>query len=55
MITNVDDHLIDSGDALIAAIRSHLPGSQATLTVKNSAGISRQIHVTLGTQQVATQ
>src|SRR5581483_1564196 len=52
MITRVDDRLIDSGDALIAAIRSHTPGAQATLTVKNSAGASRQVHVTLGTQQV---
>ena len=54
MITRVDDRLIDSGDALIAAIRSHTPGAQATLTVKTSAGASRQVHVTLGTQQVVT-
>jgi putative serine protease PepD len=55
MITKVDDRLIDSGDALIAAIRSHPPGSQATLTVKNSAGDTRQVQVTLGSQQVGAR
>jgi putative serine protease PepD len=55
MITKVDDRLIDSGDALIAAIRSHTPGSQATLTVKNSAGATRQVPVTLGSQEVGTR
>ena len=53
-ITKVDDRIIDSGDALIAAIRSHLPGSPATLTVTNSAGATRQVQVTLGTQEVGT-
>ncbi len=52
MITKVDDRLIDSGDALIAAIRSHAPGSQVTLTVKNAAGATRQVQVTLGSQVV---
>jgi putative serine protease PepD len=55
MITKVDDRLIDSGDALIAAIRSHPPGSQATLTVKNSTGDTRQVQVTLGSQQVGAR
>jgi putative serine protease PepD len=55
MITKVDDRLIDSGDALIAAIRSHPPGSQATLTVKNSAGDTRQVQVTLGSQEVGAR
>ncbi len=55
MITKVDDRLIDSGDALIAAIRSHPPGSQATLTIKNSAGDTRQVKVTLGSQEVGAR
>jgi putative serine protease PepD len=55
MITKVDDRLIDSGDALIAAIRSHPPGSQVTLTVKNSAGDTRQVRVTLGSQEVGAR
>jgi putative serine protease PepD len=52
MITKVDDRMINSGDALVAAIRSHAPGSQARITVKNPAGATRQIEVTLGSQQV---
>jgi putative serine protease PepD len=55
MITKVDDRLIDSGDALIAAIRSHPPGSQATLTIKNSAGDTHQVKVTLGSQEVGAR
>jgi putative serine protease PepD len=53
-ITKVDNRLIDNGDALIAAIRSHTPGSRATLTVNNSAGASRQVQVTLGSQETGT-
>jgi putative serine protease PepD len=52
MITKVDDRVINSGDALVAAIRSHAPGSQARITVKNPSGATRQVEVTLGSQQV---
>ncbi len=52
MIVKVDDRLIDSGDALIAAIRSHPPGSQVSLTVKNAAGATRQVRATLGSEEV---
>ncbi|MGH3887591.1 MAG: trypsin-like peptidase domain-containing protein [Pseudonocardiaceae bacterium] len=55
MITKVDDRVIDSGDALVAAVRSHDPGSQAMITVKNSAGATRQVQVTLGSQQVGAR
>jgi putative serine protease PepD len=55
MITKVSDRVIDSGDALVAAIRSYPPGSQITMTVKNSAGATRQVQVTLGSQQVGTR
>jgi len=55
MITRVGDQVIDSGDALIAAIRSYPPGSQVTMTIKNSAGTTRQVHATLGSQQVGTR
>jgi putative serine protease PepD len=54
-ITKVGDRLIDSGDALVAAIRSHAPGSQVTITVQNPAGATRQVQVTLGSQQVGTR
>jgi putative serine protease PepD len=52
LITKVNDRVIGSGDALVAAIRSHAPGSQVTVTVKNAAGATRQVQVTLGSQQV---
>ena len=55
MITKVDDRVIDSGDALVAAIRSHAPGSQITMTIKNSAGATRQVQATLRSQQVGTR
>jgi putative serine protease PepD len=55
MITKVGDRVIDSGDALIAAIRSLPPGSQASITVKDSAGATRQVQVTLGSQEVGTR
>ncbi|MBV9163863.1 MAG: trypsin-like peptidase domain-containing protein [Pseudonocardiales bacterium] len=55
MITKVGDRVIDSGDALVAAIRSYTPGSQITMTVKNSAGATRQVQLTLGSQQVGTR
>ena len=55
MITKVGDRVIDSGDALVAAIRSYSPGSQVTMTVKNSAGATRQVQVTLSSQQVGTR
>jgi putative serine protease PepD len=53
-ITKVDDRVIDSGDALVAAIRSYPPGSKVQLTVKNRAGTARQVDVALGSQQVGT-
>jgi putative serine protease PepD len=54
-ITKVDNRVIDSGDALVAAIRSHSPGSQVMITVKNSAGTARQVQAALGSQQVGTR
>ncbi|MGH3821954.1 MAG: trypsin-like peptidase domain-containing protein [Pseudonocardiaceae bacterium] len=50
-ITKVGDRLVDSGDALIAAIRSLPPGAQTSLTVKNTTGATRQVQVTLGSQE----
>jgi putative serine protease PepD len=52
VITKVNDRMIDSGDALIAAIRSQPPGSQVELTVNGPGGDPRQVQVTLGSQQV---
>jgi putative serine protease PepD len=55
MITKVGDQVIENGDALVAAVRSYAPGSQITVTVKNPGGSTRQVQVTLGSQQVGTR
>jgi putative serine protease PepD len=55
MITKVGNQVIDNGDALVAAIRSYAPGSQVMITVKNLGGSTRQVQVTLGSQQVGTR
>jgi putative serine protease PepD len=54
IVVKVDDRVIDSGDALVAAIRSYPPGSRVTLTLKDRTGVTRQAAVTLGSQQVGT-
>ena len=54
-IIKVGDRVIDSGDALVAAIRSHSPGSQVTVTIKGAGGATRQVQATLGSQQVGTR
>jgi putative serine protease PepD len=55
VIVKVGDRMVDSGDALIAAVRSLPPGSKTSITVKNSAGATRQVQVTLGSQDVGTR
>ncbi len=54
-IPKLDNRVINSGDALVAAIRSRAPGSQVTLTVKNPAGDTREVQVTLGSAQVGAR
>jgi putative serine protease PepD len=53
IVTKVDDRLIDSADALIAAVRSHRPGDNIAITVVR-AGKTRIVHVTLGDDSGAT-
>ncbi|MFN2494717.1 MAG: S1C family serine protease [Pseudonocardiaceae bacterium] len=53
-ITKVDNRVIASGDALVAAIRSYPPGARVKLTVQDRAGATRPVEVTLGSQQVGT-
>lgn len=52
VITRVDDRLIESGDALVAAIRSYPPGSQIEITLDGQGGADRAVAVTLGSQRV---
>jgi putative serine protease PepD len=51
VVTKVDDHVIDSAEALVAAVRSKAPGDQVTLTYLNPAGASQSTPVTLGVAQ----
>ncbi|EOM77632.1 serine protease [Rhodococcus rhodnii LMG 5362] len=54
VITRVDDRVIDSGDALIAAVRSHAPGDSVRITYTDSNGSNEQTaDVTLGSVQTS--
>ena len=48
IITKIDDRRIDTGDALIAAIRSHKPGDKVTVTYTDDTGQNQKtVDVTL--------
>ena len=49
IITKVDDRVIDSADALVAAVRSRAPGDTVTLTYTDPSGATKTVKVTLGT------
>jgi putative serine protease PepD len=48
VVTKVDDRVIGSSDALVAAVRSMTPGDNVTLTYLDSSGASKTVQVTLG-------
>jgi putative serine protease PepD len=48
LITKLDDRLIGSADALVAAVRSKVPGDTVTLTYLDGAGKPQAVEVTLG-------
>lgn len=48
VVTKVDDRVIGSANALVAAVRSRAPGEKLTLTYLDSAGASQTVDVTLG-------
>ncbi|MEH3154599.1 MAG: trypsin-like peptidase domain-containing protein [Gordonia paraffinivorans] len=48
LVTKVNDRVISSGDALVAAIRSHAPGDTVSVTY-TANGSSRTVQVTLDT------
>ncbi len=50
-MTAVDDQVIASGDAVIAAVQSKAPGTTVTLTFTDTAGNHRAVEVNLGTDQ----
>ncbi|SNS45294.1 S1C family serine protease [Rhodococcoides kyotonense] len=53
VITKVDDRVISSGDALIAAVRSHAPGDSVKITYTDG-GSDKTVDVTLGTAEPQT-
>jgi putative serine protease PepD len=51
VVTKVDDRVISSADALVAAVRSKAPGDKVTLTYLDPAGKPQTVQVTLGKAQ----
>jgi putative serine protease PepD len=51
LITKMDDHMIGSADALVAAVRSRAPGTQASLSFVDPSGDHRTVVVTLANDQ----
>jgi putative serine protease PepD len=51
LITKVDDHVIGSANALVAAVLSKAPGAQTRLGFVDPSGNHRIVLVTLGTDQ----
>ncbi|KKF03215.1 PDZ domain-containing protein [Mycolicibacterium obuense] len=47
-VTKLDDRVIDSADALVAAVRSKAPGDKVTLTYLDPSGKPQTVDVTLG-------
>ena len=48
VVTKVDDRIIGSADALVAAVRSKAPGEKVTLTYLDPSGKPQTVQVTLG-------
>ncbi|MDH6245583.1 trypsin-like peptidase domain-containing protein [Mycobacterium sp. OTB74] len=51
VVTKVDDRVISSADALVAAVRSKAPGDRVTLTYRDNSGKPQTVQVTLGKAQ----
>ena len=48
VVTKVDDRVVGSANALVAAVRSRAPGDKLTLTYIDPAGANQTVQVTLG-------
>ncbi|GAY18718.1 trypsin-like peptidase domain-containing protein [Mycobacterium sp. shizuoka-1] len=48
VVTKINDRVIGSADALVAAVRSRAPGEKVTLTYTDPSGADRTVEVTLG-------
>jgi putative serine protease PepD len=51
VVTKLDDRVIGSADALVAAVRSKAPGDTVTLTYSDPTGAAKTVQVTLGQAQ----
>jgi putative serine protease PepD len=51
VVTKVDDRVVGSADALVAAVRSKAPGDKVTLTYLDTSGATQTVQVTLGKAQ----
>jgi putative serine protease PepD len=51
LITKVDDHVVGSADALVAAVQSKASGARTSLGFVDTSGNRRTVLVTLGTDQ----
>jgi putative serine protease PepD len=51
VVTKLDDRVIGSANALVAAVRSRAPGDKVTLTYSDPAGGTKTVQVTLGEAQ----
>jgi putative serine protease PepD len=51
VVSKVDNRVITSSDALVAAVRSVAPGDKMTLTYVDPSGVTRTAQVTLGSDQ----
>ncbi|MDI3314934.1 MAG: trypsin-like peptidase domain-containing protein [Mycobacterium sp.] len=48
IVTKLDDRPINGADALVAAVRSKVPGDKVTLTYLDPSGATKTVQVTLG-------
>jgi putative serine protease PepD len=51
LVTEVGDQVIESGNALVAAVQSRAPGAFVTLAFTDTAGNHRAVEATLGTDE----
>lgn len=51
VVTKMNDRIIDTADALVAAVRSRAPGDKITLTYTDPSGANKSAQITLGSSQ----
>ena len=51
VVTKIEDQVIESGNALVAAVQSRAPGAFVTLAFTDTADNHRAVEATLGTDE----